>query len=121
LYAAEAVNALREMDGDLLLLCVTPHEEQATKWPPYLRERYFTMLEKCTHMTAVSLHPTPTSQLDAYKRIIDRSDMVLAVYDSATPCGDDADSAMQYAVCKGNPLLLIHPDSRNTTVHFSEI
>ena len=50
LYAAEIVNGLRETtDQDLMLFCYIPHEEQATKWAPYLRERYFTMLEKCTH------------------------------------------------------------------------
>ena len=47
LYAAEIVNGLRETtDPDLMLFCYIPHEEQATKWAPYLRERYFTMLEK---------------------------------------------------------------------------
>lgn len=46
LYAAEIVNGLRETtDQDLMLFCYIPHEEQATKWAPYLRERYFTMLE----------------------------------------------------------------------------
>ena len=43
LYAAEIVNGLRETaDPDMMLFCYTPHEEQATKWAPYLRERYFT-------------------------------------------------------------------------------
>ena len=46
LYAAEIINGLRTTDRDLMLICYTPHEEQATKWAPYLRERYFTMLEK---------------------------------------------------------------------------
>ena len=54
LYAAELVNGLRATtDHDLMLICYTPHEEQATKWAPYLRERYFTMLEKCTYISAV--------------------------------------------------------------------
>ena len=111
LYAAEAVNALRETDGNPMLFCVTPHEEQATKWPPYLRERYFTMLEKCTYMTAVSLHPTPTSQLDAYKRIIDQSDMVLAVYDAASKRSDEVDTAMDYAMALHRQIVLVHPET----------
>lgn len=116
LYAAEAVNALRETDGNLMLFCVTPYEEQAIKWPPYLRERYFTMLEKCTYMSAVSLHPTPTSQLDAYKRIIDQSDVVLAVYDPATACGDNTDKAMAYAAALHRPIVHIHPDTLAVSV-----
>lgn len=117
LYAAEAINILRETDENLLLFCVTPHEEQATKWPPYLRERYFTMLEKCTYMTAVGLHETPTAQLDAYKRIIDQSDMVLAVYDPASSGCDNVDMAMRHLYSLHKPCILIHPDS--LTVHGS--
>lgn len=67
LYAAEIVNGLRETaDQDLMLFCYTPHEEQATKWAPYLRERYFTMLEKCTHISVVCPVGTPDAQLQAY-------------------------------------------------------
>ena len=54
LYAAELINVLRDNDPELMLFCVTPYEEQATKWTPELRERYFDMLIKCTHMTAVT-------------------------------------------------------------------
>lgn len=69
LYAAEIVNGLRETtDQDLMLFCYTPHEEQATKWAPYLRERYFTMLEKCTHISVVCPVGTPDAQLQAYDR-----------------------------------------------------
>ncbi len=86
LYAAELVNGLRETtDQDLMLFCYTPHEEQATKWAPYLRERYFTMLEKCTLISAVCEVGAPDAQLHAYKKIIDLADMVLAVYDRDMP------------------------------------
>ena len=44
LYAGEIINGLRTTDRDLMLICYIPHEEQATKWAPYLRERYFTMI-----------------------------------------------------------------------------
>ena len=78
LYAAEIVNGLRETaDQDLMLFCYTPHEEQATKWAPYLRERYFTMLEKCTHISVVCPVGTPDAQLQAYRKIIGLADVVL--------------------------------------------
>ena len=48
LYAAEIINALRDNTPELLLFCVTPYEEQAAKWTPALRERYFDMLVKWT-------------------------------------------------------------------------
>ena len=97
LYAGEIVNALRKHDADLMLFVVTPHEEQATKWTPDLRNRYFKLLEDCTLMEAASLHKTPTCEYDAYRKIIDYADMVLAVYDPATARGDAVDRAMEYA------------------------
>ena len=100
LYAAELVNGLRATtDHDLMLICYTPHEEQTTKWAPYLRERYFTMLEKCTHISAVCEVGAPDAQLHAYKKIIDLADVVLAVYDRDTQSADSAeDSALAYAM-----------------------
>ena len=75
LYAEEIINVLRDNDPELLLFCVTPHEEQATKWTPQLRERYFDMLTKCTHLSAVGLHPQPDAQLEAYRTIIRQADI----------------------------------------------
>jgi len=99
LYAAEIINGLRTTDHDLMLLCYTPHEEQATKWAPYLRERYFTMLEKCTLISVVCEDGAPDAQLQAYKKIIDLADVVLAVYDRDTPAtGGAKDSALAYAM-----------------------
>lgn len=100
LYAAEIVNGLRATtDHDLMLICYTPHEEQATKWAPYLRERYFDVLEKCTYISAVCGVGAPDAQLHAYKKIIDLADVVLAVYDRDTPAtGGAEDRALAYAM-----------------------
>lgn len=111
LYAAEIINGLRTTDHDLILLCYTPHEEQATKWAPYLRERYFTMLEQCTYISVVCEVGTPDAQLRAYRQIIDLADVVLAVYDRDTPpTGSAEDSALAYAVDTANkPILIVDP------------
>ena len=115
LYAAEFINVLRDNDPELMLFCITPYEEQATKWTPELRERYFDMLVKCTHMTAVYTHKQPGAQLEAYRTIIRQSDMVLAVYDPASARGDDTDAAIQYARELKRPILSIHPDTLRTS------
>jgi len=109
LYAGECVNALRQTDPDLMLFVVTPHEEQATKWAPYLRERYFKLLEDCTLMEAASLHKTPFCEYDAYCKIIDYADMVLVAYDPATARGDAVDRAMEYAKERGMKVTRILP------------
>ena len=109
LYAGECINALRQHDYDLMLFVVTPHEEQSTKWAPYLRERYFKLLEDCTLMEAAKLHKTPECEYDAYRKIINYADMVLAVYDPALATGDAVDWAMEYAKERGLPRMLLPP------------
>jgi uncharacterized phage-like protein YoqJ len=116
LWCSEIINCLRTGDDELQLYCVLPHEEQSTKWAPYLRERYFEMLEKCTYMSAIHTHKTPTAQIDAYKNIIRPSDVVLAVYDPASNRGDDVDRAITYAATEQKPIILVHPDTFSVTV-----
>ena len=116
LYAAEIVNGLRATtDHDLMLICYTPHEEQATKWAPYLRERYFDMLTACTYLSAVCEAGAPGAQLQAYKKIIDLADVVLAVYDRDTPpAGSAEDRALAYAEGQHKSLVLLHPTELTT-------
>lgn len=116
LYAAEIVNGLRATtDRELMLICYTPHEEQATKWAPYLRERYFDMLTACTYLSAVCEVGVPDAQLQAYKKIIDLADVVLCVCDKDTPAASRAeDRALAYAEGQHKPLVLLHPTELTT-------
>ncbi len=116
LYAAEIVNGLRATtDHDLMLICYTPHEEQATKWAPYLRERYFDMLTACTYLSAVCEVGTLDAQLQAYKKIIDLADVVLCVYDTDAPATSSVeDRALTYAEGQHKSLVLLHPTELTT-------
>ena len=121
LYAGEIINGLRTTDRDLMLICYTPHEEQATKWAPYLRERYFTMLEKCTLISSVREVGASEAQLQAYKKIIDLADVVLAVYDRDTPpTGSAEDSALAYAVDTAHKSVLMLDPIKLTTFQIDE-
>ena len=93
------------------LVCVTPFEEQATKWTPQLRDRYFDMLADCTDLSCVDYQETPNAQLMAYRRIVRQSDMLVAVYDPELASGSAEDKAMAYALALGKPTLLIHPNT----------
>lgn len=104
LYAGEIVNALRQSDDELMLYVVTPHEEQATKWAPYLRERYFKLMEDCTIMEGASLSKTPDCEYVAYCKIIDYADMVLAVYDPTLAHADAVDRAIEHVKTLGLPV-----------------
>ena len=116
LYAAEIINSLREQDPELMLFCIVPYEEWTTKWPPYLRERYFSMLERCTCMTTACRRPSDEALFIAYCRIIDQSDMVLAVWPEEEQDGSSECAAICYAEQKKRPILFIHPDTRSVTV-----
>ena len=101
LYAAEIINGLRTTDHDLMLLCYTPHEEQATKWAPYI--------------SAVCEVGAPGAQLQAYKEIIDLADVVLCVYDTDIPATSSAeDRALAYAEGQHKSLVLLHPTELTT-------
>ena len=108
LYAGECVNALRQHDPDLMLFVVSHHEEQATKWTPDLRNRYFKLLEDCTMMELASHRKTLGCEYDAYRKIIDYADMVLAAYDPATARGDAVDRAMEYVKGCGLPVTAVY-------------
>ncbi len=119
LWAAETVNILRRYDDGLQLFCVLPHEEQATKWAPYLRERYFDMLEQCSYLTTITTQKTPESQWKAYRKMIDQSEIVLSVYDPASARGDAVDRAMAYASDARRSMVVIHPDTFRVTVRIN--
>ena len=114
LYAAEVVNALRENGSTIRLVCVLPHEEQATKWTPQLRERYFNMLSISAELDCIDCHEQPNAQLLAYQRIIKQSTVVLAVYDPDLADGSAEDRAVAYALVLGRPVMLIHPETLKT-------
>lgn len=116
LWCAELINILCDGDDALQLFCIEPHEEQATKWAPFLRRRYFEMLEKCTYAVSISARKTPTSQFDAYRYIIGMSDIILAVYDPSSARGDDADKAMDYTQARKRPVILVHPDTLDVRI-----
>ena len=63
LYAGEIVNITKQNDEAMRLICVTPFEEQATKWTPQLRERYFDMLADCTDLSCVDYQEAPNASL----------------------------------------------------------
>ena len=69
------------------------------------------MLTACTYLSAVCEVGTPDAQLQAYKKIIDLADVVLAVYDKDTsPTGGAEDSALAYAMdVARKPVLALAP------------
>lgn len=114
LWCGELVDELKKQNGQLQLHCIMPYEECTTKWPPYLRERSFKLMETCTCVTLIEHGKSHFSQLKAYLDLVNRSDVLLAVYAPESICGDAADQALLYAIGKGKRIILIHPDTFDT-------
>ena len=79
LYAAEVINSLRENDSSMRLTCIIPYENQATKWTPELRDRYFNEQAKCSDVLFATCEREPTSEIKAILDAIDMAETVIAV------------------------------------------
>lgn len=85
LYAAEILRGLKESDRELETICYVPYEEQATKWTPELRERYFNALAVCTEVKNVSREKTVGCEFRTQLYAIVEASSVIAVYDPDDP------------------------------------
>ena len=83
--AAEILHGLQESDDALETICVVPYEEQATKWTPELRDRYFNALAACTEVVNAAYEKTVGCEFKAYLEAMKDADTVIAVYDPDNP------------------------------------
>ena len=91
LYVAEILHGLKGSEEELETICYVPYEEQATKWTPELRDRYFNALAGCTEVVNVAYEKTVGCEFKAYLEAINGADTVIAVYDPNNPlCGREA-------------------------------
>lgn len=81
LYAAEILHGLKESDEALETICYVPYEEQATKWTPELRERYFNALAACTEVVNVAYEKTVSCEFKAHLEAMKEADTLIAVFD----------------------------------------
>ena len=109
LYAAEILQGLKESDDALETICYIPYEEQATKWTPELRERYFNALAACTEVVNVAYEKTVGCEFKAHLEAIKDSDTVITVYDPDDPRCDREAAAMAVAEVLDKQILLLDP------------
>ena len=94
LYAAEILHGLKEPNDALETICYVPYEEQATKWTPELRNRYFNAMAACTEVVSVAYEKIVGCEFKAYLEVINEADTVIAVYDPDDPrCEREAAAA----------------------------
>ena len=85
LYAAEILRGLKGSAEELETICYVPYEEQATKWTPELRDRYFNALAACTEVMNAAYEKTVGCDFKAYLKAINEANTVIAVYDPDDP------------------------------------
>ena len=85
LYATELIHGLKETDGTLETVCYVPCEEQATKWTPEMRDRYFNALAACTEVVNVAYEKTVGCEFKAHLEAMKEADTVIVVFDPDDP------------------------------------
>lgn len=98
----------------LRLICVIPHEGQATNWPEEWRDMYFKLLEQADDMVLISHRYTSDCYHRGNRYMIENAKALLALYDGIQP--GDAAYAVEYARRKGREIVLIDPDTQKRGV-----
>lgn len=85
LYAAEILQGLKETDSDIEAVCYIPYEEQATKWTPELRSRFFNALASCAEVVTVSPEKTIGCEFKTHFEAMKSADTIIVIYDPDNP------------------------------------
>ncbi len=85
LYAAEILQGLKETDSDIEAVCYIPYEEQATKWTPELRSRFFNALASCAEVVTVSPEKTIGCEFKDHFEAMKSADTIIVIYDPNNP------------------------------------
>ena len=110
LYAAEIIHGLKSTDKELEAFCyVVPYEEQATKWTPELRDRYFNVLAACTEVINAAYEKTVGCEFKAHLAAIKEADAVIAVYDPDNPRCEREAAAVAVAGMLNKQILTLDP------------
>ena len=109
LYAAEILRGLKESDSDLEIACYVPYEEQATKWTPELRDRYFNALAGCMEVVNVAFEKTVGCEFKAHLEAMKEADTVIAVYDPDDPLCEREAAAAAVAEMLNKQVLTLDP------------
>ena len=109
LYAAEIIHGLKVTDKELEAFCYVPYEEQATKWTPELRDRYFNALAAGTEVVNVAYEKTVGCEFKAHLEAIKDADTVIAVYDPDDPLCEREAAAVTVAELLNKQILTLDP------------
>ena len=106
-WAASVVLDIKEMNPNIKLTAVVPHEGQSNNWTTEQRERYRDMLSACDNMVMFFRGYTPSYMFERNRYLVDRADYLLAVYDGKENGGTAY--TVGYAKEKHKRVIIIDP------------
>ncbi len=109
LYAAEILHGLKETDDALETICYGPYAEQATKWTPELRDRYFNALAACTEGRNAACEKTVGCEFKAYLEAVNEAETLIAVYDPDDPRCERETAAVAVAEMLNRQVITVDP------------
>ena len=114
MYAAEIVLALKEKYPQITLECAIPYERQAAYWSEPLRNRYFSIAERCDQETMLQRQYTPDCLRKRNQYMVDHADIVLAVCNMRLHSGSKQTVLM--ALRRLKPIWLVFPDTLELSI-----
>ena len=109
LYAAEILHGLKKSDDALETICYVPYEEQATKWTPALRDRYFNALAACTEVVNAAYEKTVGCEFKAYLDAINEVETVIVIYNPDDPLCEREAAAVAVAELLNRQVITVDP------------
>ena len=87
LYAAEMIVGLQEMDPSIEMDLYVPYEEQAAKWTPELRDRYYAVHEHAHVVATIGRRDDVDREFLTYLSSFELAGSVIAVIERESPRG----------------------------------
>lgn len=109
LYAAEMIAGLQSRDPELEMTLYVPCEEQATKWTPELRDRYFAVHQAAKEVQYACHEREVGCEFGAYLNAVCSADLLLAVFDPQNSICEREISAVKAAQAMGKGVIRITP------------
>lgn len=109
LYTMEIIQGLKESNEVLETICHVPYEEQASKWTPELRERYFNALAASTKVINVAHRKTVGCQFRAHLETMTCADTMLVICNPDDPNCEREISVIAVAEKLGKRILQVDP------------
>ena len=90
------------------------YERQAVRWPEALRNRYFSIAERCDKETMLQTHYTQDCLRNRNRYMVEHADMVLAVCNMRRHSGTR--QTVWFAQNRRKPVWLVFPDTLELSV-----